>query len=66
MRCYLHDSTRFKTNGISDVLDSEGAWDGVEAKAVCKLFREEQYYDKLKDDVTALSIQIKQLSRKTH
>jgi len=50
------DTVCFMTDGISDVLTSEQAWDKIQAPEICGLFNDEPYTDKVKDDVTAICI----------
>jgi len=50
------DSVCFMTDGISDVLTSEQAWDKIQVREICRLFNDEPYTDKIKDDVTAICI----------
>lgn len=50
------DTVCFMTDGISDVLTSEQAWDKIQAREICRLFNDDTYTDKIKDDVTAICI----------
>ena len=50
------DTVCFMTDGISDVLTSEQAWDKIPAHEICSLFNDDTYTDKIKDDVTAICI----------
>jgi len=52
------DAVCFMTDGISDVLTSEQAWDKIKAREICREFNDDTYTDKIKDDVTAICISV--------
>lgn len=50
------DTVCFMTDGITDVLTSEQAWNKIQIRDICGAFNDETYKDKIKDDATAICI----------
>ena len=55
------DAVCFLTDGISDVFDRENNWGTIGADQVCRLFAEQDWVEKAKDDATAVCIDVHRL-----